>query len=198
MCYAKTFSICICKKQVEFALALHCMCWWCTEARRYGETNMNERSSRSHVLFRLVSSTTLLTNCLNFTYGCLFSVCTPQCYFLCTWWLLVRNTWISQRTGDIVRNGRRRSDKHIGPGTLHWLNLQYFLHHQVGTRCLHISAVLTNYQPSNVTWSLSYSSMLLLSSRLLPALQIHSMILVLYTFVCMCVCMNHRLIKYAI
>ena len=36
-----------------------------------------------------------------------------------------------------------------------------FPHHKLGTHCLHISVLLTNYPPSNVNWSLTYFSLLL-------------------------------------
>ena len=60
------------------------------------------------------------------------------------------------------------------PVSLVTLPLGHFLftHHPPGTHCLDTSALLTNYQPSNVNWSLTSSSPFLPSSYPAPVPQI--------------------------
>lgn len=48
--------------------------WWCLENRHYGKTKMNQRSSRSHTIFRMVRSTVYqnMWVSMDFSWFCLF------------------------------------------------------------------------------------------------------------------------------
>lgn len=68
----RCFSWCLSQSSVKSNM---CNFYWCLENRHYGKTKMNQRSSRSHTIFRMVRSWNVYMNMwdsLDFSNFCLF------------------------------------------------------------------------------------------------------------------------------